>query len=50
MAPSFVILGLVPRTQHPENSDAFGWMDGRDEPDHDNDPKVHRYSPRAPSC
>jgi hypothetical protein len=50
MAPSFVILGLVPRIQQPANADAFGWMDGRDKPDHDNDPKVDGYSSKVSSC
>jgi len=31
-----VILGLVPRIQPSTDAGASGWMDGRDEPDHDN--------------
>ena len=31
-----VILGLVPRIQRSTNASAGGWVDGQDEPDHDN--------------
>ena len=50
MNTSGVILGLVPRIQRPASAAISGWMDGRDEPDHDNRTAVRDFFRETLTC